>query len=436
MANAVLMPKMGLTMTEGVVTRWLKNEGDAVKEGEPLFELETDKLVNEVNSEYTGTLLKIIAQEGDTVPCIETIAYIGEPGEKIEEAAASAPAAPAKEESKSEAPKAAPAASAAAKTASGYVLASPAAKQLAKDRGIDLHEVNATGPDGAVLLRDVEAHQAKPARTVRASGLAAKIAQELGMDLSALAGDRRVLGADVLRAALNSESAIEDETEKLTGMRKTISRRMTQSWQTSPRVCYEAAVNCTNMKHMRKILKKEFENKGVKLTFNHIIMLAVTKALIEHPNINASLDGDLLIRHAAINIGLAVGVENGLLVPNLKGCEVRGLMSIAKGTQDMIARARDGSIAVDELSGGTFTITNLGMYGVRSFSPVINQPELAILGVTAMVDTPVVDDDEIVIRPMMNLNLVADHRVIDGVLAASFLRRVVELLESPAKLVL
>jgi pyruvate dehydrogenase E2 component (dihydrolipoamide acetyltransferase) len=222
-----------------------------------------------------------------------------------------------------------------------------------------------------------------------------------------------------------------DTEEKLNGMRKTIARRMGESWTASPRVCFENAVDCTAMKALREQLKTPFKNKGIKLTFNHIIIRAVAQALSEFPSVNASLEGDVLKKHGSVNIGLAVGVDNGLLVPNLKNCASFGLEKIAQGVEGMIDRARGGKLGMDELSGGTFTITNLGMYGMRSFSPIINQPELAILGVNAMIDTPVAVDGKVEIRPMMNLNLVADHRVIDGVLAAQFLARIVELLENP-----
>lgn len=433
MANTVVMPKMGLTMTEGMVSKWLKREGDSIMEGEALFEVETDKLVNEVASNFSGVILKLLVDEGEMVPCIAPIAYIGEAGENVdgvpEAAAAALPMAeePAKAQTFLQAAK--PAAQ-----PGGYVIASPAAKHLAKERGLALEEITPTGQDGAVLLRDVERFTGD---YTKVSGLAAKIAQELGVDIASLGGTDRIMSEDVLRAALSgAQDVAQDSREPLNGMRKTISRRMTESWHVSPRVCYTAAIDCTQLAAARNCMKKEFETAGIKLSYNHLVMLAVTKALQAFPAINASLEGDTLIRHTKINIGLAVGVEKGLLVPNLKGCERMGLMSIAKGTEEMIASARNGSIGMDALSDGTFTITNLGMYGIKGFSPIINQPELAILGLAAIIDTPVAIDGQVVIRPMMELNLVADHRVIDGVMAAGFLQKIVSLLETPAKMLL
>lgn len=433
MANTVVMPKMGLTMTEGMVSKWLKREGDSIQEGEALFEVETDKLANEVASNFSGVILKLLVDEGEMVPCIAPIAYIGEAGENLDSApeavTATLPMAeePAKAQTFRQTTK--PAAQ-----PGGYVIASPAAKHLAEERGLALEKVTTTGPSGAVLLRDVERFTGD---NTKVSGLAAKIAKELGVDIASMGGTDRIMSEDVLRAAFSGAQAVaQDIKEPLNGMRKTISRRMTESWHASPRVCYTAAIDCTQLAATRNCLKKEFEAAGVKLSYNHLIILAVTKALQAFPAVNASLEGDTLIRHTKINIGLAVGVENGLLVPNLKGCERMGLMSIAKGTEEMITSARNGSIGMDALRDGTFTITNLGMYGIKGFSPIINQPELAILGVAAIIDTPVALDGQVVIRPMMELNLVADHRVIDGVMAAGFLQKIASFLEMPAKMLL
>ncbi|MDL2259000.1 2-oxo acid dehydrogenase subunit E2 [Eubacteriales bacterium OttesenSCG-928-K08] len=427
MAVEIIMPKLGLTMTEGLVAKWHKKEGDPVSRGDMLFEVETDKLTNEVEADCDGILLKIIAEEGASVPCTQVVAYVGAAGEALpEQTAKQAQAADQPEEQAVQHKKQAEEAVKA--NTDGYVLATPAAKALAKQRGLDISTIPSSGPQGSVIMKDVEAFEPIPQK--KASGLAAKIAQELGMDVSALASEGRVMSEDVLRAALTAEQA--DTEEPLSGMRRTIARRMSESWAVSPRVCYEMAVDCSNMIELRSQLKNQFADNGLKLTYNHIITRAAAQALREYPQINASLEGDILKKHAQVNIGLAVGVKNGLLVPNLKNCGRMGLLEIAQGMEEMIRQAREGSLAMDALVGGTFTITNLGMYGIRSFSPIINQPELAILGVSAMVDTPVVRGQEVVIRPMMTLNLVADHRVADGVLAASFFSRIVALLENPA----
>lgn len=438
MAYKVIMPKLGLTMTEGLVAKWYKKEGDPVKAGDVLFEVETDKLTNEVEADCDGVLIRVLAQEGDSVPCKDTVAYIGQAGEVIDEGEASSNEAPAaKADAAQAATLSAPPAQAASAATGGYVLATPAAKALAKEKGVMLSLIPASGPQGSVVLKDVEGYEARPASI---SGLAAKIAAELGLDVAALSANGRIMSEDVLREALTgawsdgSGAPAGDTQEPLSGMRKTIARRMSESWLTSPRVNFEMAVDCTNMIALRKQLKNSFEAKGLKLSYNHIIMRAAAQALKEYPAVNASLVDDTLVKHGDINIGLAVSVGGGLLVPNLKGCQRMGLEGIAMGTEDLVKRARDNKLNLEELDGGTFTISNLGMYGMRSFSPIINQPQLAILGVNAMVETPVAVEGEIVIRPIMNLNLVADHRVVDGVLAAQFLQRIVELLETPVKM--
>lgn len=430
MATKIQMPKLGLTMTEGTVVKWHKAQGDPVKAGDLLFEVETDKLTNEVRADCEGVLLSIVAQEGAVVPCTGAVAFVGEPGEAIVEAA-DTPKAEEKPSAPAQSAAATPAVSPVPPASGGYVLASPAAKKLAKERGVDLALVTPSGPDGAVVLKDVEAYAQKPA-----SGTARKIARELGIDLNLVAASGRVMAKDVLLMAAAREAGTgeADEARPMSGMRKTIAARMLDSWHTSPRVWYEHAVDTTAMQRLRSALKPRFAQKGLKLTYNHIIMLAAVRALAAFPQVNASVEGDALLMHPHVNLGLAVSVENGLLVPNVKCCELLSLEELAVQAEALVEKARTGSLGMDELSGGTFTITNIGSFGTRSFSPIINQPELAILGVSAIMDTPVVQNGAVVIRPMMNLDLVADHRVIDGVVGAAFLKCIVDHLEEPGLL--
>ena len=214
-------------------------------------------------------------------------------------------------------------------------------------------------------------------------------------------------------------------------MRRSIARNMTASWRTSPRVTYTHPVDCTALKALRTTLRESFEAEGLKITYNHIIMKVAAQALTEFPDINASFDGEQLMRHVHANVGLAVAKGDGLIVPNVKRAETKTLREVSRETEGLIAAVRDGSIGMDDITGGTFSITNLGRYGVTVFSPIINQPEMSILGVCAIVDTPVARDGRVVIRPMMNLCLAADHRVVDGVMAAGFLQRVAQLVENP-----
>lgn len=447
MAQEVLMPKLGLTMTEGTIEEWKYKEGDSVKKGDILFSVATDKLTNDVEAEADGVLLKILLPEGETAPCKAVIAYIGEAGEVIAEGGASAESTAAQ----------APASSAAAVPAKtpavtrdpgAPVLASPAAKKLAKEKGVDLALVAGTGPKGRITLEDVEAYLTAPkandpAAEVKTSPLAAKLAEELGVDVSKIQTDGRVMKADVLAAAgvctaapaAEAAPAIaagdnDEAPVKVNPLRRSIAANMANSWHTSPRVTYTFAVDVTAMKALRAKLKDSLKEQGIKLTYNHILMKVVAKALMEFPDVNASFADNMLTRHKHVNMGLAVAKGDGLIVPNVKNADSKSLAEIAKETEALIEATRSGKIDMKDMTGGTFTISSLGPYGVRSFSPIINQPELAILGVCDIVDTPIVCNGEIVIRPMMNLCLTADHRVVDGVMASKFMKRVVELLEN------
>lgn len=447
MAQEVLMPKLGLTMTEGTIEEWKYKEGDSVKKGDVLFSVATDKLTNDVEAEADGVLLKILLPEGETAPCKAVIAYIGEAGEVIAEGGASAEstAAQAPASSAAAVPAKAPAAT---RDPGTPVLASPAAKKLAKEKGVDLALVAGTGPKGRITLEDVEAYITapkadEPAAEVKTSPLAAKIAEELGVDVSKIQTDGRVMKADVLAAAgvctaapaaeaapAISASDNDEPPVKVNPLRRSIAANMANSWHTSPRVTYTFAVDVTAMKALRAKLKDSLKEQGIKLTYNHILMKVVAKALMEFPDVNASFADNMLTRHKHVNMGLAVAKGDGLIVPNVKNADSKSLAEIAKETEALIEATRSGKIDMKDMTGGTFTISSLGPYGVRSFSPIINQPELAILGVCDIVDTPIVCNGEIVIRPMMNLCLTADHRVVDGVMASKFMKRVVELLEN------
>ena len=431
MATEVLMPKLGLTMTEGTIEEWKFKEGDTVKKGDILFSVATDKLTNDVEAEEDGVLLKILLPEGETAPCKSVIGWIGAAGEAVPDAAGAA------------APAAAPAAAAPAaptahadRPAGAYVLATPYAKKLAKGKGYDLSLIPGTGPNGTVVAKDVESFVAGP----KTSPMAAKLAAELGVDVSKLDVNGRVMKADVLAAAgvgaaAPAEAAAAESNDekpvKVNPLRRSIAANMTNSWHTSPRVTYTRPVDVTAMKELRAKLKDGLKEQGIKLTYNHILMKVVAKALTEFPDVNASFADNMLTRHKHVNMGLAVAKGDGLIVPNVKNCEEKSLAQIAKETEGLIEATRSGKVQMEDITGATFTISSLGPYGITNFSPIINQPELAILGVCDMVDTPVVRNGEIVIRPMMNLCLTADHRVIDGVMGSKFLKRICELLENP-----
>ena len=443
MATEVLMPKLGLTMTEGTIDEWKKNVGDTVKKGEILFSVETDKLTNDVEAEADGVLLKILVPAGETVACKTLIGWLGAEGEAVPDgagtapaAAAEAPAAPA-----AAAPQAAPAAAGAAHAAGAYVPATPYAKKLAKEKGFDLAAIPATGYKGVVVARDVlgftPAAAGPAAPAVKASPLAEKVAADLGIDLKDVkAAHGRVLAEDLLRyiaetreKAPDSEATAErEEVKPMSGMRKAIAKNMQNSHMTSPTVTFNLGIDMTEMKRYREQLKA----KEIKVSYTDLLVKFVSKALTEFPLLNCSVEDNKIIYKHYVNMGVAVALDNGLVVPNIVDADKKSLTEISAEVKELAKLAREGKLPPEKLRGGTFTITNLGMYGIESFSPIINQPEVAILGVNTMEDKVVVRNGEMCIRPIMNLSLTADHRVVDGSVAAQFLQRVKSLMENPA----
>jgi pyruvate dehydrogenase E2 component (dihydrolipoamide acetyltransferase) len=441
MAKIVKMPKLGLTMTEGTIVKWNKKEGEAVDAGEVLLEVATDKLTNEVQADESGVVRKILAQEDETVECLKPIAIIAAADEDIsailEEAGAGAEAPAAAGVAGIEAPEK-PEEPANDKP-EGRVIAAPAAKKLALEKGIDISLVAGTGPNGRIVIKDVEDYLENEKTRIKVSPVAAKIAQELNINVDEIGKEGRVMKADVLGYAnkgVAAAGAAAEETVKLSQMRKTIAAHMSSSWATSPRVTFNIPVDTTAMRDFRAKANPMLKEQGIKISFNHILMKACAKVLMEMPAINGSLAGDMLTIHPAANIGLAVGLDEGLVVPNVKNCDAKSLSEIAALTDKLVAAARGNKLTMEDMTGGTFTITNLGAYGITSFSPIINQPELAILGVNAIVDTPVVVEGQIVIKPLMNLSLTADHRIVDGVLAAKFLQKLTLYLENPCMLLI
>ena len=439
MAKVVVMPKMGLTMTEGTVSKWLKKIGDEVKEGEPFFEAETDKLTNTIEATASGVVRHFFVEEGTTVPVLEKVAIIADAGEDISALLGdAAPAAAAPEAA------AAPAAAAPApvRAPGERIVAAPAAKKLAKELGIDLALVPGTGPNGRITLDDVKNWKPAPAAPAveeepkkKASPLAAAVAKDLGIDLEKVEAKDRVLAEDILRFLENTREKAEEKEEApreelvpMNGMRKAIARNMLNSVQTSPTVTMNLSVDMTAMKAYREQLKSQ----EIKVSYTDLLVKFVSKALLEYPLVNCSVEDNKIRYKHYVNMGVAVALDNGLLVPNIPDSDKKSLTEISAEVKELAKQAREGSLPMDRLKGGTFTITNLGMYGVESFTPIINQPEVAILGVTTIEDRAVVRGGEIVIRPMMTLSLTVDHRVIDGSVGASFLQRVKNLLENPA----
>jgi len=406
MATVVTMPKLGLTMTEGSVSKWHKKEGERVEKGEIIAEVATDKINYELEAPESGVLRKILIGPDAKVPVTAPIAIIAEADEDISGLMpkGTAEAAPA---TQAEA-KAPPAPVAAQAPATQAIKASPAAKKLAKDHGVDLSLVTGTGPGGRIVEKDVEDYI-----------------------------ERQKVGAVKPAAGLKETTpAAPAKRVPLVGMRKVIAQRMSESWHTSPMVTLNSEADAHNLKLLRSNLRSAFESKGVNLSYNHILLKICAQALTEFPLFNARLEGDEVILQDEVNIGLAIALEDGLIVPAVKNVARKGLFQIAVETEELIERARGNKLTPDDISGGTFTITNLGMFDVRDFTPIINPPQCAILGVGAMTDRPVAIDDSVVIRPIMVLSLTFDHRIVDGAQGAQFLKRVKELVQNPLFLLL
>ena len=406
MAFEVRMPQLGLTMEEGTVTRWVKQEGDAVKAGEVILEITTDKLTSEVESEHDGVLLKIVAQEGEDIPVKGLLAYIGEAGEQVGDAPAAALApAPAP------APTAAPA-PAAAVPAGTRVRISPLAKKTAAKLGVDYTTVKGTGPMGRIVQKDILA-AAEAAPAIEAAPVAEKVAAAPVTGLELMEGD---------------------EVVKLAGMRKVIAERMTKSAQEIPTVTQNVKIDVTELMKFRK---KVNEDLAVKYSLNDYVLKATAKALKNNKHILASIDGDKIIKRAHVNIGMAVALDDGLIVPVIKDADKMSLSEISAAAKDLAERAKTNKLEMDEYKGSAFSISNLGMFGVETFNPIINQPDSGILGVCAVQDELVMDDEgNITKRQFMRISFTFDHRLIDGATAAKFELAIKELLENPMQILL
>lgn len=441
MATRMVMPLLGQTMEEGTIIQWFKNEGDEIKAGEPLLEVMTDKVNMEVEAPENGVLRKIIAKPDDIVPVKEPIAIIGAADESIDDLleAGSAPEE-APPPSRVEAParvaqQAAPAATPVASSGE-RVFASPAARRVAREHGIDFQVLagKGTGPGGRIVERDVLDYAA----ATKATPLAAKLAADIGVEVPGVTGTGiggRVTADDVRRAAVPVAAVTAPaigQTIPLAGLRKAVAQNVTASYQQAPHVTLTAEVDMTECVRLRgSVLKSIEERHGVRISYTDIIVKAAARAIEDKPIVNASIQGDQIVVHDQINIGIATAVEGGLVVPVVKDVRSKSIPQVSREIKDLAGRARAGQAAGDDLKGGTFTITNLGSYGIDSFTPIITPGQGAILAVCRIVEKPVVVDGEIKVRSMMNLCLSFDHRVMDGAPAAEYLARLREILESP-----
>ena len=417
MANEVKLPRLGQGMESGTIIKWLKSEGDRIEKGEPLYELDTDKVTQEVEAEASRVLLKIAVQEGE-VPVGETIAVIGEEGEETpdlssgsngsaaqevdEDPKEEGSPAPAREEERERGREASSGAREQISEArqpeptrdGGRVKASPLARRIARERGIDLASLSGTGPEGRIVAEDVERAEAGTAPA------AAPAAQPPG----------------------------EVERRELTSIRKTIARRLTEAWQI-PVFQLQVSIEMTRTDALVASLREHGE--GPKTTVTDVLTKVCAAALMRHREVNARYTDDAILLLPTANVGIAVAAPQGLVVPVIHGAERLRLAEIAAARADIVARAREGKLQRTDLEDGTFTISNLGMYRVERFTAVLNPPQAAIVAVGATEDRAVAVDGELAVRPTMSITGTFDHRAVDGAPAADFLQTVKELLEEP-----
>ncbi|SNS18277.1 pyruvate dehydrogenase E2 component (dihydrolipoamide acetyltransferase) [Anaerovirgula multivorans] len=435
MAKVVTMPKLGLTMTEGTLTKWYKGEGDVIDAGEVLFDVATDKLTNEVEATESGIVRKLLVEEGDVVACLKPVAIIVDANEDISSLIGESDKKDVEKISIAASKENAERKPIETQKSNGRIKASPVAKKLAEENNIDLYLVTATGPNGRITLEDVEAYINDSAKKVKASPMAEKTADALKVDLSEIRKDARIMKEDVYNYLKDKNTAVQTnpvETKiPMSQMRKIISSRMSDSWRMSPTVTFDIRADVTRLKEIRSQLKDI-----CKITFTDLLIKIIATTLLEFPYLNSSIENDGIITRNYANIGVAVALEEGLVVPVVKYANTKGLKQISSEVKELAEKARNNELSQDDMTGGTFTITNLGMYGIESFSPIINQPEVAILGVNTITETPVAVNGQTVIKPLMNLSLTADHRVVDGAVAAQFLAKMKETIEKPEILLL
>jgi pyruvate dehydrogenase E2 component (dihydrolipoamide acetyltransferase) len=437
MANDITMPRLSDSMEEGTILKWLVAEGDEVSKGQEIVEIETDKANMTYESDTAGTVIELVAGEGDTLGLGEVIARVGEPGEKAEgrgpraEAKDEAPAEEAESEAKDEAEtESAPAPSGNGASADDErVKASPVAKRMARELGVSLGDVRGSGPGGRIVKADVEA---------AAEGGGTKTEEKTEEEAPAEVPSEDGGAPERERApepAGDAGPKGQVDTVELTRLQRTVSRRMAESKATAPEFMLTAEIDMSACVELRARLKEITDSAP---SFNDMVVKACANALREFPRVNGAYrDGHWEI-YSRINIGVAVAAQDALVVPTVFDADKKSLGEISRSARDLIGKVRDGKITPPELSGGTFTVSNLGMYGIDSFSAVINPPQAAILAVGSLKKRPVVDQESgrIVARDTMNVTLVCDHRILYGADGAEFLARVRELLEKPLTLAL
>ena len=441
MATEVVLPQWSMGMADGMIVRWLKHEGELVAEGEPLAEVEAAKVTSEVEAEVAGVVMRILVAEGETVPVRTPLCLIGTADEvrAITEIA--------------DAPMEATAASTAVQSVASSLLPaqiSPVARRMANERGIDLSQVRGSGPERRIVAEDVQraidavtrpTPSSEAPATVQVIPAARRMANERGIDLSQVRGSGpggRISVEDVqqvIDAAAQQTASVPqapptaEQVLPLTGMRGAIARRMHQSVQTSAQVTLTTEIDVSSLVLLREELKQHFA-----LTYTDLVVKATAQALIEHPRMNAWIEGEHIRLVQAVHIGVAVALDDGLIVPVVRDADRKSLREIALEAQRLAMRARAGTLERHEVTGSTFSVTNLGMYGIDAFTPIINPPEIAILGVGRITEKLVRIQRGAEWRHVMTLSLTFDHRAVDGAPAAAFLQSIGKELEHPAEM--
>lgn len=420
MAKDVIMPALGMAQETGTLIQWLKSAGDSVTKGEPLMEIETDKATVEIEAPASGILSSITAQAGDVIPVGQRIALILAPGEL--------------ESTPSLQPKPAPVSSPKTDSKPTPVSATPVAARLAAEHNLDITKIKSNG--GQIRKEDVLAYlgtQNNPLTFTRvlASPKARRLAQERGVDLKSISGsgpDAAILTNDVLTVQVAQPPS---ENLTVSRMWRVMADRLTQAWTTIPHFYLLREVNASRLISWREKVQK---NAAEKITYTDLIVKLTAAALKQYPRLNASWINDNIVLNPDVNIGLAVAVDDGLLVPVIHRANEMNLSQLASSRSEIVNRAKSNKLSLDDLSGGTFTISNLGMYGVDAFNAIVNPPQAAILAVSRIADRVVALNGQPAVQPMMTLSLSCDHRVVDGARGAEFLQALAELIEEPLQL--
>jgi len=450
MATEIVMPALGLTVEKGTILQWLKREGDFVKKGESIFEVEADKVTTEVESPATGILRKILVPEGVEVPILTVVAVITVEGEEIPEKYLTEVRRPSEETlalAASETTQATPA------TVSRRIRAAPAARRVAKQYGIDLSVILGSGPNGTILKRNVENHmalsmaeKAQPkAEGVRATTLARKLAEKEGIPLDQVSGTGtrgRVVKMDIMQAAQKGaipappevpSETLFGKTIPMSQMRKVIARRISQSAFTAPHIYFFTDVDMGRLVQLRNEILPDFEAQfNVRLSINDFIIKAAGLTIREYPMLNACIEQDTIRVNPEINVGLAVALEEGLIVPAIPRADRLGLGDIARMRADLVGKARSGKLTMEEIERGTFTLSSLAQFDITFFTAILNPPQSGILSVGKLDEKLCLVDGEVRSKQVTCFGLSVDHRIIDGTVAAAFLQALKRKLENPS----